>query len=228
MNPLILGTVVLELYTSQGCSSCPPADALLSELAADPEVIALSFHVDYWDSLGWKDAWSSPEWTNRQRRAAASLDGRVYTPELVVNGTKSFVGSSRSQAESAIAAAKKRKAAADVSLAVTPRKDGGWTVAATVTPSPGAHARWIVEALLVDSDLVTKVRAGENEGRTIRNDGVVRRLAIVGEIPAKGAGAWTGAATLSSPGPATGPRRIAVLVRDAETLEIAGAAISPL
>ena len=225
MNAMILGTVVLELFTSQGCSSCPPADTLLSELAEQPDVLALSFHVDYWDYLGWKDAWSSPEWSARQRSYAQALGdgGRVYTPQLVVNGRAGVLGSSRSQAERAIAAARSAQHIAFES-AVTPAKGGGWSVSAKV----GAEKRALrVEALLLESGLVTNVKDGENAGRTIRNDGVVRRRVEVGSTSA-GAG-WSGSAVIPAMvAKAKGARRIAVLARDAETLQVVGVAVHPI
>src|ERR1700736_1842766 len=88
--------IVVELFTSQGCSSCPPADALLAELAQRPDVIALGFHIDYWDDLGWKDPLSSPAATARQRDYARQFGRRqVYTPQLVVDGAEEAVGSDR-------------------------------------------------------------------------------------------------------------------------------------
>ena len=87
--------VVVELFTSQGCSSCPPADAYLDELAKQPDILALSMHIDYWNGLGWPDPYSSAEVTARQRAYARSLGGHyVYTPEMIVAGRKDAVGSS--------------------------------------------------------------------------------------------------------------------------------------
>src|SRR5713226_4937131 len=80
--------LVVELFTSQGCSSCPPADALLGELARRGDVVALGFHISYWDSLGWKDPFSSPQSTERQRAYARSFEGQVYTPQLIVDGAR--------------------------------------------------------------------------------------------------------------------------------------------
>src|SRR5260370_2452132 len=98
--------LVVELFTSQGCSSCPPADALLAGLASRPEVLALSFHVDYWDRLGWKDPFSSPEATRRQHRYAELLGtGTVYTPQIIVDGRWQAVGSDPGEVERALDAA---------------------------------------------------------------------------------------------------------------------------
>src|SRR3954454_13978052 len=94
--------VVVELFTSQGCSSCPPADALIHDITTDPamrgRVIPLAFHVDYWDSLGWRDPFSSAEWTQRQARYARTMRlSSAYTPQAVVNGSRKFVGSTAQQ-----------------------------------------------------------------------------------------------------------------------------------
>src|SRR5690349_4207594 len=95
------GFAVVELFTSEGCSSCPPADKLLAELAHKPGVYALEFHVDYWNSLGWRDPYSAAAYSNRQR----DYGDEVYTPQMVVNGTNVFVGSNRQSAEAAITSA---------------------------------------------------------------------------------------------------------------------------
>src|SRR5260370_1298325 len=94
--------VVLELFTSQGCSSCPPADAFLGELSHEHGVIALAWHVDYWDALGWRDPFARRVWTERQRKYAKALNGEVYTPALVVNGATILVGSDRSAGRRAL------------------------------------------------------------------------------------------------------------------------------
>src|SRR5260370_2590981 len=101
--------LVVELFTSQGCSSCPPADALLAGLASRPEVLALSFHVDYWDRLGWKDPFSSPEATRRQHRYAELLGlATVYTPQIIVDGKWQAVGSGPGEGPHALHAAPPR------------------------------------------------------------------------------------------------------------------------
>src|SRR5215813_7631266 len=111
--------IVVELFTSEGCSSCPPADALLAELATRPDVLALSFHVDYWDRLGWKDPFSSPDATRRQQGYADRLGlATVYTPQIVVDGKWQAVGSDRAEVEQALGAARRSREAVPITLAV--------------------------------------------------------------------------------------------------------------
>src|SRR6516225_8160911 len=111
--------MVVELFTSEGCSSCPPADALLAELASRPDVLALSFHVDYWDRLGWKDPFSSHEATQRQDRYASLLDlATVYTPQIVVDGTWQAVGSDRADVEHALDLARRDRQQVPITLAL--------------------------------------------------------------------------------------------------------------
>ena len=114
--------VVVELFTSQGCSSCPPADAYLAELAKRDDVIALSFHVDYWNYIGWKDPFSSPEAAARQRAYGRALQKRyVYTPQIVVDGRAEAVGSNRAVVSSLI---KMAQAAQKIDIDVTRNADG--------------------------------------------------------------------------------------------------------
>jgi len=162
--------VVLELFTSQGCSSCPPADELLSKLAragreGGRPVAALAFHVDYWNDLGWADPFSSPAWTQRQQAYARALgDDRVYTPELVVAGQTGMVGSQAGRVASAIAAA-------PTQLAIP--ATATWTasqVAIEATAPDGADV-WV--AVWEDAPR-TKVTRGENAGELLVADRVVR------------------------------------------------------
>ena len=175
-------TVVVELFTSQGCSSCPPADALLDELADQPGLLALSFHVDYWDYIGWKDPFASPAHTQRQRAYAQSLGLRyVYTPQIVVDGRTDVVGSQRRKVANAITEAAKRPSAVEVGLI---DDDGGKiTLSAGQAPAGGAT----VYLVMFDDDHDTAVARGENSGRTIHNANVVREYKTLGR--------WTGAAT---------------------------------
>ena len=187
--------VVIELFTSQGCSSSPPADALLGELSRRPGVIALSFHVDYWDYLGWRDTMGSADFTQRQRDYAARRgDGHTYTPQTVINGRLEMVGSDRP----GLLAAIDRESAQDVSqfipVALT---SGDREVHIEVAAAPAADLRreatvWV--ATMVPR-VVVEIGRGENAGRTVAYSNVVRRI-----VPA---GMWHGAHTkLALPRPA--------------------------
>jgi hypothetical protein len=190
--------VVVELFTSQGCSSCPPADAFLTDLAQTrPDVLPLAFHVTYWDRLGWKDPFSLEAATARQESYARSLgDGQVYTPEMVVNGVYGFVGSRRNEGLAAVASAA-RVAAQRVPIRLM--RDGPSLVVAI---GRGAgHAA----ALLVgfDPQHQTNVGRGENGGRTLLESNIVRSMTPVGS--------WSGAeAEFRTPAPA-GERFAALL-----------------
>jgi hypothetical protein len=164
--------ILVELFTSQGCSSCPPADRLLARLAAtgaleDRPVIPLAFHVDYWNDLGWADPFSSPAWTERQHAYARALkDDRVYTPELVVGGTAGMVGSDVVRVTESI-----RRAAQPSPLAATHTwASDQLTVAAT---APADADIWVA---LWEDQTTTKVTRGENSGETLGSSHVVRRL----------------------------------------------------
>ena len=169
---------VLELFTSQSCSSCPPADALLTELANQPGVLALALHVDYWNRLGWKDPYSSPAYTKRQRQYSALLgDDSVYTPELVVNGSRGVVGSDRAAVAATIAAA---RAAPQIALRIS---RSGNALLVEAGSGAGPATLWLAG---FDPRHETRVGGGENGGRTLVESNVVRSLASVGT--------WTGSA----------------------------------
>ena len=169
--------VVIELFTSQGCSSCPPADELLAKLAHEPQVqgrriAPLAFHVDYWNDLGWADPFSLPAWTERQRQYATALgDDRVYTPELVVAGGTGMVGSQSMRVVSAIASAPKQQ---PVTAKAT------WS-AATLTVDATAPADADVLVAVWEDGTRTKVTRGENTGSMLVGERVVRRLERVAE-----------------------------------------------
>ncbi len=176
---------VVELFTSQGCYSCPPAEAFLGELAGRDDVVALEFHVDYWDDLNylwhgkWKDVFSSPAWTERQRAYNVSLRGRgqVYTPQMVIDGRSEAVGSARDAVFSAIErAAAERDRGPELTLASSP--GGGLTVAADGAAGETA-AVWLV---LYERENTTEVRRGENRGKTLVNHNVVTELRHIGEL----------------------------------------------
>jgi hypothetical protein len=174
------GIAVVELFTSEGCSSCPPADDLLGELVKGAredgrKVFALSFHVDYWNRLGWTDPYSDAAYSRRQNDYAAAFGSdRVYTPQMVVNGGEEFVGSDREKARKSIDAALKSPAAASVKLRLTDsgkKDDAGWTASYEVGSAPKGA---VLNVALVERGLVSKVGRGENGGSTLRHENVVR------------------------------------------------------
>lgn len=165
--------VVLELFTSQGCSSCPPADALLSELADQPGVIALSYHVDYWDYIGWKDPFSSAVSTTRQRAYGKELALRyVYTPQIVIDGRRELVGSRRGEVLVEI------EEAAKAGKAVTLEISGDVENAPTINfsgalPLGGTATLWVA---IFDEQHETEIQRGENQGLFMINKHVVREF----------------------------------------------------
>ena len=172
---------VVELFTSEGCSSCPPADDVLGELSRSPaagrSVFTLALHVDYWDDLGWPDRFASPELTARQRAYARAFGLRgMYTPQMVVGGTEQFTGSDRDSADAAIARELAR--AAPVHLTLHASRSAAGVFAVDWTASGMAPGEQLVLAL-VESSASTMVRAGENSGRTLHHTNVVRALVSV-------------------------------------------------
>jgi hypothetical protein len=176
--------IVLELFTSEGCSSCPPADEWLRALAAGAEgvpIIALSEHVDYWNRLGWKDPYSSAAMTARQQRYARSLGADVYTPQMVVDGASEHVGSDRGATSFAIrraAAAKKAEVVANLAATAA-----GIDVAVTIAPGGlGRLPSADVFVALTEDGLVSNVAAGENAGRRLAHSAVVRYFEKLGPV----------------------------------------------
>lgn len=170
--------VVVELFTSQGCSSCPPADAYLSELASRPDILALSMHVDYWNGLGWRDPFSSTEVTERQRAYARTLGGRyVYTPQMVINGRVHAVGSDRAKVAGLIAAPRPDRAYAP-SLALLDGRGGELEIALGKASFVGRATVWLVG---FDNRHATRVGSGENSDRTLAYSNVVRSIRAVGQ-----------------------------------------------
>lgn len=162
--------VVVELFTSQGCSSCPPADALLATLADRPEVLALAFHVDYWNRLGWTDPFSSVWATARQSAYATQMgSSQVYTPQAVVDGGRDVVGSDRAALDSAIADARR-----DPSVPLTLTASDAALQVAVDPAAPVDAVLWLVG---FDDRHETSVLRGENAGHTLVDRNVVRSLA---------------------------------------------------
>ncbi len=199
---------VPELFTSEGCSSCPPADALLGQFAHQPGVIALAWHVDYWNGLGWHDPFSSPLATQRQRTYAAQLRDEVYTPALVVNGAHMVVGSDADAIRTAIGATR----APEVAVSLRRSEDG-----AVAETGPAGRP---VTALLVtyDPEHHTSVRGGENGGRRLLEYRIVREATLLGT--------WDGAVRRLTL-PAIAPGQGAVLLLQTDDLRVCGAADMP-
>jgi hypothetical protein len=191
---------VVELFTSQGCSSCPPADRLLTKLSRDSKyqgkVIPLSFHVDYWNYIGWTDPFSSPRWSDRQRAYAQKTfrSNRIYTPQVVVNGRAECVGSQEGVVLKQISQALAVEPAGRVTLAFDPpTEDGHLKVKVDAklakAAGPGNVDLWVA---VYQRGLVTEVGSGENASATLRNDHVVRRLEKAFTLPAAAGSAKSG------------------------------------
>jgi hypothetical protein len=171
---------VVELFTSQGCSSCPPADAVLADLARQPNIVALSFPVNYWDYLGWKDTLAHASFTDRQKAYAQSRsDRQVYTPQMIVNGTKPCIGSDRARIEKSIQETTGTQAALPVNVDVKER-DGTVTISVEETSQTTGRVAdiWVLPILRAHS---VPIGRGENRGRTITYANVVRGMKRLGE-----------------------------------------------
>jgi hypothetical protein len=217
--------IVVELFTSEGCSSCPPADAFLKELSAINGVIVLSEHVDYWNRQGWTDPFSSASFTERQQVYSQRLGSEVYTPQMVVDGRKQFIGSDR---EAAVAALKEASHVSKADMAVSASVDGSRVaVHVNVTggdPTPEAD----VLVALTEDDLSTAVTGGENKGRRIDHTGVTRVLSTAGRTKRGAASnAFDSTLTLKS-GWVPGHMRVVTFLQSRKDGAILGAASAPL
>jgi len=171
--------VLVELFTSHGCSSCPPADRLLSYMKHDPplrgRVVLLAYHVDYWDQLGWKDPFSSKAWTERQAEYVRTFRLQsAYTPQVIVGGAQYMVGSDSGRVYAAVAAESGRRPEAKVRVTV---KDGVADVS--------AEGKGDVQLAVYEDGVTTRILRGENAGRTITNDAIVRQLTRIGSVDGK-------------------------------------------
>jgi hypothetical protein len=226
--------VVAELFTSEGCSSCPPADALLQQIASQSpvdrvEVIGLEEHVDYWDRLGWRDPFSSATFTNRQSEYARVFrSGQIYTPLLVVDGAFEAVGSDKTAVRAAIAAAAARPAAT-VHVSATATNDRARVEVSVDMPTPlGRKGSADVVVAIVEDGLVTRVQRGENGGRTLPHSAVVRALNAIGTIPAEVSGRSVSVYLPLSQGWRTSQLRAVGFVQERETRRVLGAGATPL
>ncbi|WP_147125404.1 DUF1223 domain-containing protein [Shimia ponticola] len=162
-------TTVVELYTSQGCSSCPPADAFLHELAKQDDVIALALHVDYWDYIGWKDEFASPAYTERQKAYARVAGSRtVYTPQMVIGGVDHVVGTRPEQVAAKLTEHMMKEASVDL----TATRDGD-KATVMIGAVPGATEAMVVQLVTYNPSATVDIKRGENAGKTLTYANVV-------------------------------------------------------
>jgi hypothetical protein len=179
---------VLELFTSQGCSSCPPADKLVGELSGDPSLVALSVPIDYWDYLGWKDTLASPAHSARQRAySRVRGDRQVYTPQIVVNGSTHVLGSDRTAVERAIAQTDQKSGVMSlpIELAIGGAGTSGQSLNVQVESAENEHAAGEVWLCPLSKSVEVEIGRGENRGSTITYHNVVRGWVKLGD--------WSGA-----------------------------------
>jgi hypothetical protein len=175
---------VVELFTSQGCSSCPPADKLAGELARDPSIVVMSLAIDYWDYLGWKDTLALPGHTNRQRAySKVRGDREVYTPQVVVNGVVHTLGSDKNAIETAIAQTRKQDGTLALPLSMSVANDN---IAISIPAAKDASPKGEIWLCPITRDVTVSVGKGENTGHTLTYHNVVRRWVKLGD--------WNGAA----------------------------------
>ena len=215
--------VVVELFTSQGCSSCPPADSFLQELSRRDNVLALSRHVDYWDYIGWRDPFASPQSTDRQRSYARTMRQRsVYTPQMVIDGKFQEVGSRRSQVMKFLEhrAQDPEHGRVKVTVTLTPSGDLRTEIAADEKGGKVTNNAtvWLME---FDSRHETKIRSGENAGRTLAYANVVRSIRSIGDWKGEAETITVSAAELNASGERDG---CAVILQTGRAGPILGAA----
>lgn len=214
---------LVELYTSEGCSSCPPADKLLSQIRRDgmekgQAIHTLSFHVDYWDYLGWKDPFSDKSYSDRQRKYARTLNTNVYTPMMVVNGQQAFVGSQRETAQTAIRNALKKGNDYTVEFNIK-QLNRGKSIVLEARYIGETEKNLVLNAVLAENLISIDVEKGENRGRKLDHNSVVRSFS---SGSAEGAGFKELALTI--------PRElnlshaeVVVWLQDSESLEVLAA-----
>ena len=220
VKPAAQPVIVLELFTSQGCSSCPPADRALQELTekaarAGQAVYGLSFHVDYWNRLGWQDPFSSKLFTDRQRQYDRALNSQTYTPQLVINGRQDVIGGQRAKIEQAIQMIQQQPASAFIGVDGSVARD---VKQVSVTYELSAAGPYRVNVAMVQKEARTAVGNGENGGRTLVNTNVVRQFKTI-EQPGT-----SGSVTLPFPN-GLKPDQTAVLVyvQRSDTGQVVGA-----
>lgn len=204
------GPVVIELYTSQGCSSCPPADAMLHDLAKRDDVIALALHVDYWDYIGWADVFANPEFTARQHAyARAANSATVYTPQMVIGGVDHVIGSRPMQVMDAVQAQRRRGNPVTVSIARSGDR-------IQINAEPGGRGDFVVQLVRYTPQETVSIRRGENAGRNLSYANIVKSWDVISE--------WDGRSALNIAAPAAGSDPVVVIIQHAGNGPVVGAA----
>ncbi|MBL4917682.1 DUF1223 domain-containing protein [Tabrizicola sp. DMG-N-6] len=213
-QPVMPAPVVIELYTSQGCSSCPPADEFMARLAEDPRVIALALHVDYWDYLGWKDRFADAQFTARQKSYAKAIrDRMVYTPQMIVQGQERVVGSRVEEVEAAILRHIDRPGTVHL---VVERETGGTgriIIRAEADPPPKSALR--VQLVRYRPSEEVEIGRGENSGRSMIYHNIVTSWQVLGE--------WNGQSPLVMEAEAAGSEPAVVILQSEGPSEIVAA-----
>lgn len=206
------GPVVVELYTSQGCSSCPPADEFLGKLAKRDDVIALSLHVDYWDYIGWKDIFATPQFTKRQHAYARAAGKRmVYTPQMVVAGQDLVVGTKPGEVGRLI----KTHNAAPAKVGISIERNGD-QVRITTDPRAKGLGRMVIQMVRFKDGQTVRIKRGENAGRKLAYHNVVTEWRVLK--------AWDGASALVITANIPGDDECVIIVQAADHGSILAAA----
>ena len=206
--------VLVELYTSQGCSSCPPADEFMAQLVEDPNIIALSLHVDYWDYIGWKDTFGSPQFTNRQKSYARAIGSRtIYTPQMIVGGVDRVEGNDPMKVVDSI----RRQIMAPSSVRLTVVRQGNKAVIRAEAERP-LRAMTRVQLVRFLPKATVEIKRGENAGAVVTYHNVVTSWQPLVE--------WPGQAPLDLVADVPGNDRIAVVVQTEGPAEVLAVAVA--
>lgn len=194
--------VVVELFTSQGCSKCPPADRFLTELSQREDVITLALHVDYWDYIGWKDVFAQPKFTKRQKAYAQAMGEKmIYTPQMVINGRDEAIGSYRNEVRALISEHAETDTGVDLTAAIV---DGSVSIRAEVTQ--GRAKAMDVQLVQYSPKQEVSILRGENAGQTYTYTSIVREWTTVGQ--------WTGKQALDMTVPVNSDLPVVVLLQE--------------
>lgn len=208
-----MSPVVVELYTSQGCSSCPPADEMLTELSARDDVIALALHVDYWDYIGWVDEFANPAHTRRQQDyARAAGETTIYTPQFVIAGQDIVIGARGMDVADLIAAHRTQ----EHSVAVALDWSGDTLLIDAEMDGTSSDGNYVIQLVQIMPEKSVDIRRGENAGRTINYSNVVQSLDVIGQ--------WDGVSPLSLEADVTNAEQVAVIVQHGTNGPVVGAA----